>query len=461
MSPPLSPGEAVAAPPMPKGMHNAYVFDIFNTASWIVVLGSPMLLYLQHLRATATILAVAGSLSPLLTILQIPAARFVERVGYRRFVLSGWTTRSVLVIGMAAVAFLPESVDRATRIVLMLFLSLIYNALRGFSSCGLLPWFTHIVPEERRGEFLSRDQSAVAFAAIVSLLSYGLLFKGGHGRYAFGVVFAISAVAAFVSLFFLKRIPDVPVEKIAANAAPIPWRDMLLYPPFFRYMRFNVVINLALGASGVFWVRFMRVFLHVSDSNILLIACSSGVCVAASLFLIASLIDRAGNKQVLALAGVILAANFAGWAGVAAGIVPFNDAVLAFEIITGGSGSALWNLANVRCVMGIVPEMGRPHFLALFTVLGSLSVGLAPLVLGPIMDGLEKWQAAWGAWSWNSYSLLYCAMTSSVLVGLGLLRFVSEPAIMPWDVFMHELLVKTPSRAISRVLNRLRSPNIG
>ena len=54
-------------PPMPRGIHNAYIFDVFNTISWTVVMGAPMLLYLQHLRATATILAIAASLAPLLS----------------------------------------------------------------------------------------------------------------------------------------------------------------------------------------------------------------------------------------------------------------------------------------------------------------------------------------------------------------------------------------------------------
>src|SRR5271163_130552 len=97
--------------PMPKDIHNVYIYEVFNTASWSVVLGSPMLLYFQHLNATATILAIAASLPPILTILQIPAAHYVEQVGYRRFVLSGWVSRSVVVVAMALVAFLPDSVD--------------------------------------------------------------------------------------------------------------------------------------------------------------------------------------------------------------------------------------------------------------------------------------------------------------------------------------------------------------
>jgi MFS family permease len=455
------PAPPLISPAMPQGIQNVYIFDVFNAASWTVVMGAPMLLFLQHLHATATILAIAASLSPLLVTLQIPAAPYVERVGYRRFVLSGFTSRSFTIIGMTAVAFLPDSFDRTTRIVLMLFFSLIYNTLRGIATCGMLPWFTHIVPEERRGEFLAKDQSAIAFASIFSLLFYGLILKGNQPWYSFGIVFATSVVAAFTSLAFLKRIPDVPVEKIVSNPNPLPWREMLFYPPFFKYMRYNMVINMALGASGVFWIPYFRVFLHISNANTLFIACATFIVLAAALFLITPLIDRAGNKQVLFLSGLFLTCHFIGWGCVAAGVLPFNFWILAWQTFTSGFGSALWNIANVRVVMGIVPHMGRPHFLALYSVISSVTTGIVPLLWGPVMDGLAHWNVAWGLWHWNCYSLFYCALTCTMMAGLVLLRSVVEPIQMTWDVFARELFVETPARAISRLVGRLRFPGIG
>jgi MFS family permease len=450
---------AAPATAMPAGIHNAYLFDLFNAMSWTVVLGSPMLLFLQHLHATATIMAVSASLAPLLTILQIPAARFVERVGYRRFVMRGWTARVVAQVGMTVVAFLPDSVDRTTRIVVMLFLSFVFCILRGISACGMLPWFTHIVPEERRGEFLSRDQIGIAFAGISTLLASGLFFKGDFAWYSFGVVFAGSTVAAFVSLFFLNRIPDVPVEKIAPNANPLPWREMFFYPPFYKYIRYNIVINMALGASGVFWVRFFRSFLHVSNANTLLNGCVSIVTLAGAIFLIAPVIDRAGNRQVLFLCGIFFVIHFSGWGLVAAGVLPFSLGVIAWQALTSGCGGALWNLANVRAVMGIVPAMGRPHFLALYSVASSLTIAIIPLLWGPVVDGLEGWRVQWGFWNWNTFSIFYLVLVLTIAAGFILLREVPEPKSLPWNVFMRELLVETPSRAVSRLIGRLRSPN--
>lgn len=446
---------------MPPDIHNVYTFEVFNTASWSIVLGSPMLLYFQHLGATATILAVAACLPPFLNTLQIPAAQFVEKVGYRRFVLTGWSTRSLVVIGMMGVALLPSSVDVATRMILMLALSFIYNSLRGVSACGMLPWFTHIVPESRRGEFLAKDQLAGALAGVICLFLSGTLLHFHDSWPSFGILFFVSAMAAFVSLVYLRRIPDVPVERIVQNPNPMPWRAMFFYPPFFKYVSYNVVINMALGSSNVFWIRYFRTVLNVSESQIIYVACFSTAVLAGGLFLAGSVIDRAGSKPALTLSGILFAIHFMVWGCVAAGILHFTLPLLIIQLCISGLGGSLWNLANVRMVMGIVPHMGRPHFLALYSVAGNVTVGLIPLLWGPFMDYSQHWQLAWGLWHWNSYSIFYCILVLIIAAGLFRLRGVVETVTMTWDEFTTELLVKTPSRAVSRLIGRLRGPNVG
>jgi MFS family permease len=446
--------------PMPPDIGNVYIYEVFNTASWSVVLGTPMLLFFQHLNASATVLAIAACLAPVLSILQLPAAYYVERVGYRRFVLSGWTLRSIIVVGMTIVAFLPEKVDTATRMILMLGLALIYNTLRGISSAGFLPWFTHIVPESRRGEFLARDQFSGALAAISCLFLSGVMLQH-QARYSFGVVFAVSAACAFASLVYLRRIPDVPVEKIVPNPNPLPWKDMIFYPPFFRYILYNMVANMAFGASGVFWVRFFRVSLQVSNSVVLYVAAATTLVLALFLIVVGPLLDRTGNKPALTLSGIVFVCHFSGWALVAAHVLPASGLIFAIQIVTSGFGSALWNLANVRIVMGIVPHMGRAHFLALYSVAGNLALGLSPLAWGPVMDALAHWHRAWGMWDWNCFSVFYVALAMTIIAGLVLLRWVVEPITMTWDEFLTELFVKTPSRSISRLIVRLRGPGVG
>jgi MFS family permease len=447
--------------PMPPGINNIYIYECFNAASWVVVLSSPMLLYFQHLHASATVLALASALAPLFSTLQIPAASYVGKIGYRRLVVNGWTARSMFIVAMALITFIPSHRAPTFSIIVMLLLMAGYNFLRGISLCGVMPWFTHIVPEARRGEFLAKDQVAASVAVIVSLALFSWILGGGVQWYSFGLVYSIAAACAFISVRFLRRVPDVPVEITKPNPNPMPWRAMFVYPPFQRFIRYNAVINVALGASGVFWVRFFRQSLHVSDSYILLVGSLTTAVLALALYMVSSIIDRTGSRPALTLSGGLYVVHFSIWALVAAGIIPVTMEIIIFQCIISGLAGALFNLANLRAVIGIVPVMGRAHFLALYSVGANLIVALVPLLWGPVFDGLGHWDLAWGNWHWNDFTIFYLTLVVTMLVGLVLLRNVPESGQpMDWDDFTRELLVNTPARAVGRVFSRMRGPGL-
>ena len=292
--------------PMPDGIQNVYRYECFNSVTWVVVLGAPMLLYFQRLGASATVLALASGLAPAFSTLQIPAARYVEKIGYRRMVVGGWTARSLFIVGMTAVTFIPGYLPPTANIVLMLLLMGGFTLLRGVSLCGILPWFTHIVPETRRGEFLAKDQIASSVAAVASLVFFSWITAGRERWYSLGMLYAIATVSAFVSVRFLRLVPDVPVEKSNPNPAPLPWREMFFYPPFQHFMRYTVLVNMVLGASAVFWVRFFRISLRQTDSHILLVGALTTLVMALALWLVSEIIDRTGSRPALTLSGGVV-----------------------------------------------------------------------------------------------------------------------------------------------------------
>src|SRR5215467_9462773 len=77
----------------PPGLHHAYLFSTFNAFSFQIVLNSPMVLYAKSLGASATVLGIIAGMMPLLVIFQIPAASYIPRLGFKRFVYAGWGTR--------------------------------------------------------------------------------------------------------------------------------------------------------------------------------------------------------------------------------------------------------------------------------------------------------------------------------------------------------------------------------
>src|SRR4051812_45534862 len=145
----------------PPGMGNAYLFATFNALSFQIIINSPMVLYAKSLGATATVLGIIVGMMPLLVIFQIPAAHYVARVGYRRFVYAGWGTRVMFIFAMALVPLTSAFLASATQISLLLLLLFGFNLSRGISSAGWLPWITALVPGDVRGRYLVRDAASV------------------------------------------------------------------------------------------------------------------------------------------------------------------------------------------------------------------------------------------------------------------------------------------------------------
>src|SRR6476646_5662930 len=141
----------------PTGLHNAFLFSGFNALSFQIVLSSPMVLYAKTLGASATVLGAIAGMMPLLVIFQIPAASYVARVGFKRFVYAGWGTRVLFIFGMALVPLTRSFLDARNRLALMLMLLFCFNLSRGISSCAWLPWIALLVPPTLRGNYLSRD----------------------------------------------------------------------------------------------------------------------------------------------------------------------------------------------------------------------------------------------------------------------------------------------------------------
>ncbi len=439
---------------MPAGVGNAYAFQVFNTMSYTIVLSTPMVLYFKKLGASATVLGIVLALPSLLNVLQIPAARFVEAMGYRAFVLYGWTVRATLVLGMAAVAGLPEKIDAPTRTALLLFLLFAYNASRGISLCGFLPWVTQWIPEGVRGHYVSRDQLSSALATLGAMILAAFYLLRREAQYAYGLLFFASFVTAIISLWFLRRIPDVPVPRSPDNAEPVPYREMLFYPPFFKLLVYNAIFLIAQAGSGVFWIPMLRVSFAATDSLILWMMVLSSAIQAACLWVSGPLVDRVGSRPVLGLATLLFAIHLGCWCSVAARILPFNFVAILLVQITAGISISLFNLANTRLVMATVPSMGRSHFFALYTVVISIVSGVFPILWGILLDTLAGWGSGWSRWQWNQYSVAYTAAAVITIVALVLRNALSESRAMTTDEFLRELLVETPSRAINRLLAR-------
>ena len=413
-----------------------------------------MMLYFKKLGASATVLGVIAALGALMNIFQIPAARFVERIGYRTFVLRGWISRSFMIGGVALVVSLPLPMDESTRQILVLFLLFLFNIARGISLSGYLPWISAIVPESVRGRFLSMDQAASQSALLLTVALSAVYLQWTERASAFGALFAASLLLAGMSLIYLKRIPDAPVSPAAKEGGEeVPWRAMLQHGPFLKLVIFHSMMMLALSGGGLIFIPFARDQLGCSDSKFMILHLIWGSIFVLTSLATGKMLDRVGSRPVLGLSALIFGVHWLGWGAVAAHLLPFQWGIIFFQQATAGVGLALYNSAHMRLLMGTVPAMGRSHFFALFSVAASLVAGLAPLGWGLLTDAMRSVKFGTGV-EVNRFVILYVTMTLILIPAMVALRRIEEARASTTEELLRELVLETPWRSITRWWNR-------
>lgn len=431
----------------PHGLNNAFLFSAFNALSFQIVLASPMILYAKSLGASATILGVIAGMMPLLVIFQIPAASHINRIGYRRFVVGGWSIRVLFIFLMALVPLTGGFLDPHNRLALLLALLFCFNLSRGISSCAWLPWITQLVPEDLRGKYLARDAAVQNLASFVTFLIAAATVSGETKPWQFAVLFLFSAAMGAVSLTFLKRIPDVPVpSEPRQSTMSIPWLTMAGHPPFKKLLIAVLAWSVAYGGISTFTVAFLKVHTGMSEGKILLISSMAFLGGVSSLALMAHRFDRVGSKPVLgaSCAGWLLVLT--GWVLLAGGGIPAGLAVVLVLTFFMGLMAALANMANNRLVMAIVPAMGRNHFFAIYSVVTNVTLGLAPIAWGVLIDAVGEKKPAWLGLEWNRYTLFFALAGAAFAVTFALARRLDEPKAASMEALLREILIQSPQK---------------
>lgn len=395
------------------------------------MMGAPTILFAKSLDASSTVLGIIAAFTPLMTVFQLPAARFLDRYGYRNFVLMGWGVRTGLIFLIAVVPML-GFLDNASKMVALLAALFVFNLLRGISSAAWMPWITELIPEHVRGRFLSLDQLFMYAGCLASLVASGVVMAGEVDPWEFSFVFLISAIGGSISLVFIKKIPEVASpETVKVSSTPVPWKAMLAYPPFLRIIGFNLTFMAVVGSLGVFTIEFLNGALGLTPSAVMLLSGFSFVGALITLPFCGGLVDQTGSKPLLRISIAIFWAVIAGWFLIAARVLPPSLVMIAALNLAAGAASAAFNLANVRIVMATMPEMGRNHFFALFTVLTSLGLGTSPIVWGLLLDLIGSFEVTTGIFVWRRHSFYFLGLCILAAVSFYAVNWLIETSSTP------------------------------
>lgn len=377
----------------PPGISHAWGFAAFNALSFQMVIGSPMILFAKSLGASGTELGLIAGMLPLLTILQLVGARFVGKFGHKRFVITGWSVRIFFGAFLIAVPFLEPQLGPRGQLIAVIMILFLFNASRGFFSCGWLPWITSILPREIRGRYLTRESAVLNISSLVALCLAAVVLGRSTDSGNFATLFAVSTVAGIVSLFFLSRVPEDqdPYNRFNAST-PVPLRSMLGLQSYRKLLTLNVFSSIAIGGLATFSIVYLREKGGMSDSRILILNSAAFIGGLSNLWILGKWLDQIGSRPVLMAAGLFFTAVAILWALTAMGLIPQSLGLVLGLMYSLGLGSSAINLSNMRLAMAIIPETGRSHYFAVYSVVGSVVLGLSPILWGLLIDLLKAGQ---------------------------------------------------------------------
>jgi MFS family permease len=149
---------------------------------------------------------------------------------------------------------------------------------------------------------------------------------------------------------------------------------------------------------------------------------------------------------VLTFAFAAWLAVLVGWVWLAGGIVPVRlSVVLALQFLM-GLLAAVVQMSNTRLAMAIIPAMGRNHFFAIYSVVGNVALGLAPIGWGLLIDAVGGRAPVWLGLAWNRFTIFFAAASLVYAVTLALARRLDEPQAASLEELLREMLVQSPQR---------------
>ena len=358
-------------------------FGGFNGVTWMIGLGTPMVLLAQQLGANAFQIGLASSFVFLVLPLQVLATRSLARLGYKRQMVLGWGVRALFLAVPLGLALRAPASAAPWMADLFVASVLGFCVFRAFGTAAHLPWFAVILPAEVRGRFFATDSALTSVVGVATLLSCAALFASLPGWTAFAVVYAAAMTGSALAIASLLRLPSPPPPPAAPlrtlhREARQLWRG----PGIFRhYLGLSLLGAVLTAPVGAFTAYFLRVEAELAESRVLLLTAAQFAGQIAAGWSIRAAIDRVPLRRLFQVSTLGVAAVELFWLSYVSGwgqlVAWLPAASFAF-----GAAAATSNAAHFTVLPEIAGEARRPVALAVFTAAHGLLAGLSPMLFG-------------------------------------------------------------------------------
>jgi MFS family permease len=445
---------------LPAYTRHLYGFAVANAVNFTVALGTPMVLTAKFLGAGESLIGLLIALTPFLVVLQIPAAGYADRLGYRRLMTVAWRWRAYFLLLIAPLPLLQGEVAGSLLLGLMILFVFAFNFIRGFASGAWLPWISRMIPAEMRGRYLGLDQTFMNSGVMAILLLSGWFLGASPPAWRYSVVMVVGWAAGLISVHFLERAPEYRVEpegnpQRGVSETVKTFRELWRHKSFRTVTAFMALHGFSMAAFPGFLVVYLRDRVGLSAGSILVLSSATTLGSMITARLLGSVMDRFGSRPVMRLAGIGQVLMFGFWAVHSLGHGSTHVLLFAAVYLLLGVFATANALPQIRILLTSCPREKVTLALAMSQVVIAFSCGVAAVLWGILLESL----AGAGLSTVSPYAVfffvsLFLCLITQIMLG----RIREAEALAASDLFVRYFW-RWPMRVLSGVWIQRRGGN--
>lgn len=432
---------------LPHCARYLWSFGFMNAVCYTIALGSPMVLCARYLHAGESLIGFLLALTPLFTILQLPAARYADRLGYQKLMRAGWRARAFMVLAMVPLPMLVNVLPGSLVLFLFTLFSVLFNSIRGFASGSWNPWIKQLIGPSLLGKYFSIESIIANIAALLTLVASSFILGHNPSGWQYALLLAVSGTAGVASVIPLAKAPEGELPKPNGNPEPV-WtivKNVWAISDFRRLLRFSMVNAFALGGTNGFTVLFLKEIVGIGEGRVVALTTAGLIGAMIGAFFLGQYLDRTGSKPVMRVAGwghIIFFSFFILFSGIG----PHADlALLAVALALGGMFNNANGVATGRLILNACPREELTIAMALAQTGGALAMGISTVAWGFALEWLRapEWFGHDSRWP---FFIFYLVVLLLIIACQFLLNHVRETEALPTDRFVRALLLEWPQR---------------
>ncbi len=389
---------------------------------------------LKILKAKPEQIGFLAGLPMLANLIQIFGSYLIEKTGKRKMLCFVCVVMSRLL--WVAIIMLPMAVFSSFsdgRVLVLVIVIAASSLLGSLSGVAWLAWMSDLVPEHVRGTYFGKRNMIASAAGTVAILAAGKFLSlweirfGADNPYSYISIFSLGLAAGLFSTWFLVRIPEAP-STTQTPKGPIDFS--LFLKPLKNH---NFLVLIIYVSCWIFGVQMAAPFYGVFMINILKIDFSTitifgTFAMLATLFMMkiwGSISDKLGNKPVIIVSGLILAALPFLW--IVALPKNYYIPIMTAHVLTGAFMAGA-SLSQFNILIKLSPREGRSVYLALFAAITGIIGGIAPMIGGWLSKIFENFHFTLLAYQISNLHLIFLISAAFQALTLFFILKVSEPA---------------------------------